>query len=179
MSDLFDGGLPSWQEPSSPESFQLRIIDAGTRFRVRLDVVGGWVSLTALLVPRQWRQGVRLGSAIAAGAFGVVLVSWLVRLTWADPVPYALLAACLLALVVLAVLAARQARVETVRFAATELTDVLIERQTFPQQRVIVSVVGPVAGDWSPDGRLRLVCDGEDEAGRLVAALQAAAHGRL
>jgi len=179
MNQSRPDGLPLWQEPPPEASFQLRLIDAGTRFKVRLDVNGGWLSLTALLVPRAWRQALRVGAAVAAGALGVVLVAWVVRFTWTDPVPYALLSGCLLAFIALAALAARRARVETVRLAATSLSNVWVEHQSFPTQRVIVNLVGPVSGDWSPDGRLRLVCESEGEADRLVAALQAAARGRL
>ena len=179
MSELRPDGLPLWQTPAEATSFQLRLIDVGTRFRVRVDVSDGWVSLTALLIPRVWRQTLRVGAAVAAGALGVVLAAWVIRFTWTDPVPYALLAGCLLAFLVLATLAARPARVETVRMAATSLSNVWIERQSFPVQRVIVNLAGPVGGDWSPDGRLRLICESDDEADRLFAALQAAAHGRL
>lgn len=179
MNELRPDGLPLWQTAVETASFQLRLIDAGTRFRVRVDVSDGWVSLTALLIPRVWRQTLRVGAAVAAGALGVVLVAWVVRFTWTDPVPYALLSACLLAFIVLATFAARPARVETARMAATSLSNVWIEHQSFPAQRVIVNLVGPVGGDWSVDGRLRLVCESDDEAGRLFAALQAAAHGRL
>ena len=96
MNELRSDGSPLWQTRDQTASFQLRLVDAGTRFRVRLDVAGGWVSLTALLIPRVWRQALRVGAAVAAGALGVVLVAWVVRFTWSDPVPYALLSACLL-----------------------------------------------------------------------------------
>ena len=181
MTEPQGDGVPQWQRPAQTEvaSFQLRLVDLGTRFRVRVDVSEGWVSLTALLVPRVWRQALRVGAAVAAGALGVVLAAWVIRFTWSDPVPYAVLAGGLLAFIVLAALAARPARIETARLAATSLSNVSIQRQSFPVQRVIVELMGPVGGDWSTDGRLRLVCDSEDEADRLVAALQAAAHGLL
>ena len=161
------------------EPNQGRFLGISLGTSVNIFPIEGWVSLTALLVPRVWRQASRVGAAVAAGALGVVLAAWVIRFTWSDPVPYALLAGGLLAFIVLAALAARPARVETARLEATSLSNVWIERQSFPMQRVTVNLTGPVGGDWSTDGRLRLVCESEDEAERLVAALQAAAHGLL
>jgi len=150
-------------------SCQIQFI-SGVRTRLRVDVHEGWLALTGILIPRDWRRFAQLSAVVFGVVIGLTLV--LLRPVW-SPRFFAVLAGVLVLFLMAVMIASRPSRIvslvlplASVGFSAPAAAGMLDRRKT------IVTLLGPFGGERSDDGTIKLACSGEADAQALVAALQ-------